>query len=83
MADVDDEYATCIYNSSVLYQFTPSERELFISMIAEASTSRRIRHVSAENEEGIRLLIYDHGRLVEDKYLGDFDAHGRWLHWGN
>jgi hypothetical protein len=81
LADVPRETTLCVYHSSVLYQFSHEERELFASLLADSSTDRPIWQVSAENEEGLWLHNYRGGRMASKQFLGDFDAHGRWLCW--
>ncbi len=75
------ESTPCVYHSSVLYQFTPDAKAQFTSLLGDASADRPVWHVSAENEEGLKLFTYRHGQLADEQLLADFDAHGRWLCW--
>ncbi len=79
---IPDPSTLCVYHSSVLYQFSPEEREQLASILARASMDRPVMQVSAESEEGLRLLVYRNGTRVEERSLGSFDTHGRWLCWG-
>ncbi|MEM9352816.1 MAG: DUF2332 domain-containing protein [Planctomycetota bacterium] len=73
--------ALCVYNSSVLYQFTPPQRDKLKAVLAEASAERPLWHVSAESEEGLILNRYEASQLVYERTLAEFDPHGRWLQW--
>ena len=48
-----------------------------------ASIQRPAWQVSAENEEGLKLCSYRDGRMVGERILAAFDAHGRWIRWDN
>ena len=71
----------CVYHSAVLYQFASEERERFSNMLADVSKERPVWRIAAENEQGLRLHCYRGGRLAEERFLGEFDAHGRWIAW--
>ena len=81
LASTRKDWTPCVFHSSVLYQFTDDQREQFSSLLAEASTQRPIWQVSAEDEEGLKVILYRHGRKSEERLLAAFDAHGRWLRW--
>ncbi len=83
LAAAPRDAALCVYNSSVLYQFTPEQRDALKAVLAEASVERPLWHVSAESEEGLILSRYERGRLAEARNLAAFDPHGRWLVWLN
>lgn len=75
------EATLCVYHSAVLYQFSPDDRERFSNMLADLSKERPLWHISAENEQGLRLFGYQDGRQANAWILGEFDAHGRWIDW--
>jgi hypothetical protein len=50
-------------------------------MLADLSKERPLWHISAENEQGLRLFGYQDGRQANAWILGEFDAHGRWIDW--
>lgn len=81
LALVPHRSTLCVYHSSVLYQLTPDDKDRFVSLMANASIERPVWQVSAESEEGLRLISYCDGEMVDDRFLGDFDTHGRWLCW--
>ena len=80
LGNVPNDWTLCVYHSSVLYQFSPVERDRFASLLTNISMGRPVWQVSAESEEGLRLLSYSDG-TVSEQFLGAFDAHGRWLSW--
>lgn len=70
----------CVFHSAVLYQFTSDQRRQLDTLLAEASKTRPLWQIAAENEDGLRVINYDQQRRVE-KTLGAFDSHGAWLAW--
>lgn len=81
LAAVPQELAACVFNSSVLYLFSPDERRRLEELLGVASARRTVWHVSAESEEGLWLFRYGDGSLEDKRRLAEFDAHGRWLRW--
>jgi hypothetical protein len=81
LANVPRQLRLCVYHSSVLYQFTVEQRERLAVLLAKASAERPLWHVSAEYEEGLRLVSYRGGIQRKERKLAEFDAHGRWLRW--
>lgn len=81
LTKVPSDSTLCVFHSAVLYQFSAEEKTHFAGLLCAGSLTRDVLHVSAENEEGLKLFRYHRGQIVEEFDLADFDSHGRWIQW--
>ena len=81
--EVPKDEQLCLFNTHVLYQFTPQQQETFAELVDEIGRDRDLFWANCEwhgDEPEVRFIEYTDGAKSTD-VLALYDAHGRWIEW--
>lgn len=81
--EVPKDEQLCLFNTHVLYQFTPQQQEAFTELVDEIGRDRDLSWANCEwhgDESEVRFVEYTNGAKSAD-ILALYDAHGRWIEW--
>ena len=83
LAAVPQEAVLCVFHSYTLVQFTPDQRDLLSSMIAEAAKERRLYRLAMEwlGGETARIDLTTLHEEISEEHLANCHPHGKWLEW--
>jgi hypothetical protein len=78
---VPTEEQLCLFNTHVLYQLTPEQRDAFAEVVDQIGRGRDLFWIDCEwygEEPEVQFTEYADGEKTSDVFA-NYDAHGRWI----